>query len=197
MFCLNYALVPLVSILLSWWVARCTDERMFIWAALIVLFVDLVNFSAVSEMLIALQLACPLMIACYLQARSHTLRILAAALGVLIFGLHPLSSLVFVAIAVGCLLAGNVGDTRRLDLRVTATILLAAAALRGLVSLWQINDYGRSVMQGEGLYEYLLLTSKENIFFLACAVVIGSIACCTRTGDGVSRSIFVLQSRPV
>jgi hypothetical protein len=172
-FCLNYALVPLAVILLSWSIVRKTDERLFLWSALIVLMVNLVNFSWVSELLIAVQLGCPLTLACCLHPRRPSLRLLALVLGAFVFSLHALSFLIFLAVAIGSFAAGRGRGPERRPLFVTGCLLVAAAILRAVVSLWHLNDYERSMVQPDNMYEYLFVTPAENILFVLCAVAIG------------------------
>ena len=87
-FNLNYALTPFVSLFLSWLVVRRKREELFLWAALIILFVNLVNFSWVSELLISVQLACPLLLALLENPKSKTFWTLVVFLTPFLFFLH-------------------------------------------------------------------------------------------------------------
>src|SRR5687767_875997 len=89
-FNLNYALTPFVALALSWLVVRKKREESLIWAALIILFVNLVNFSWVSELLISVQLACPLLLALLQNPESKSFRLLFLVLTPFLFFLHPL-----------------------------------------------------------------------------------------------------------
>jgi hypothetical protein len=94
-FNLNYAITPFFSLLLSWIVVRKKEERLFIWAVLIILFVNLVNFSWVSELLISLQLSCPMLLALLQNLKSKTFWILLFLIAPFIFFYILWSSLFF------------------------------------------------------------------------------------------------------
>src|ERR1051325_2489969 len=89
-FNVNYALTPFISLLLSWIVVRKKREDLLVWAALIILFVNLVNFSWVSELLIAVQFACPLLLAILQNPGNKIFWILFVILMPFTFFLHPL-----------------------------------------------------------------------------------------------------------
>jgi hypothetical protein len=183
LFSLNYAAVPLVAILLSWLVVRGRQEGLFLWAALIILFVNLVNFSWVSELLIAMQLACPLMLGCFIHPQRAWARALAVALGALIFFLHPLSFLLLLAIGIGSFISGQGRADARRAAFIAGSLLLTAAALKALLSLWHATDYERSMTQPASMHEYLFITPIENILFLALALALGLNRLLFREGE--------------
>jgi glycosyltransferase involved in cell wall biosynthesis len=172
-FNLSYALMPLTSLGLCWLVVRNRNESQLIWAALIILFINLVNFSWVSELLIGVQLACSLLLASILRPGSKFFRIYTIILSPIIFFLHPLVSLVFVTIA---LASGYVGVKKRETRKaawLSATFFLAAAVLRGLLGLYALTPYEASFLKPEEMNSYLLMTSLENRLFLIISLVIG------------------------
>jgi hypothetical protein len=100
-FSLSYALVPFLSLLLCWLIIRKRNEGLFVWAILIILFINLVNFSGVSELLMSLQLSCPLMLASILIPRTRFFWLLTIILLPFIFFLHPLVAVLFITMAIG------------------------------------------------------------------------------------------------
>lgn len=172
-FCLNYAAVPLIALVLSWLVAGHRRRELFVWSALIILFVNLVNFSWVSELLIAMQLACPLMLACFIRPQSVWTWMLAGLLGALMFSLHPLASVMLLALAVGTIWAGWGAPARQRAALALGALASIAAGLRVAVSLKGMGDYERSMTQPANAVEYLFITPLPNMFFLVCALAIG------------------------
>jgi hypothetical protein len=181
MFSLSYSSIPLISLNLSWLVLRNRNEELFIWPALIILCINLVNFSWVSELLIALQLACPLLLASILIPGTKLSLILTIALLPVVFFLHSLVSLSFFAIAAGAAYVsykkGQIGEAARLG----ALIFVIAGVLRGIVSLYLMNPYESIFLQWETMRDYLFATSMENRFFLIASLAIGLICLLARS----------------
>ncbi len=159
---------------LSWFVVRKRKEGLFLWAAFVILFINLVNFSGVSELLIALQFSCPLILACLLIRDSRLFKFLAILLFLFIFFLHPLVAIIFITIA---LVAAYVGykkiETRKTMWRV-AVFFLVAAGLKLLLNIYLLTMYENSFLESKGMSNYVLETSPENKVFLAVAVLIGA-----------------------
>lgn len=100
-FSLNYALIPLISLGLSWFIVRRRAENLLIWATFIILFINLVNFSWLSELLIALQLSCPLLLSTIALPGTRLFLLLSILLLALILLLHPLANFIFLTLILG------------------------------------------------------------------------------------------------
>ena len=171
-FNLNYALTPFVSLLLSWLVIRNRREELLIWAALIILFVNLVNFSWVSELLISVQFACPLLLALLLNPKSKTFWALFIFLTPVLFFLHPLVITIFVILAV----ASAYIAYRRPEDRRAATwsmiLFLLGAVARGVYSFFTLSLYEVSFASSGEIDNYFVISRFENLLFLGAAVEI-------------------------
>jgi len=176
LFSLSYALIPFISLLLSWLVIRRKNEGLFIWAALIILFVNLVNFSWVSELLISLQLSLPLMLASFLMPRSKRFWALTIVLLPIIFFLHPLVVLPLVTTALGAAYVGYKKVEIRRTAWLSAIIFLTVAVLRGIFSLYIMSSYETSFLESSAMNSYLFVTSPENKLFLFISLTIGLIS---------------------
>lgn len=172
-FSLSYSLIPFISLILSWAIVQRKNENLFVWAALIILFTNLVNFSWVSELLISLQLACPLLLVAILMPGTRQFWGLAIILLPLIFFLHPLVSLILMTIAIGCGYMSFKNLNRRPAFLFAAIIFLVAATARGILSIYSLTPYEKSFLEVSGMNDYILTTSKENIFFLIISLFIG------------------------
>ena len=174
-FCAAYASVPLVALIASWLVVRKERPDLFIWPATIVLLVNLVNFSSVSELIIAMQAACPLMLAAYIDPASPRSRLLAILTVPLIFFLHALGAVLLLAIAAGlAIVARRRPDAKRPAL-IMAGVLTAAALLRVAASFWTLNPYERDLLEPAHATDYMVVTTIENVAFLIAACL-GPIA---------------------
>jgi hypothetical protein len=173
-FSLSYSMVPFLSLLLSWLVVRKRNEDLFIWAALIILFVNLVNFSGVSELLMSLQLSCPLMLASILIPRTRFFWVLMGILLPFIFFLHPLVVILFITMAVGIMYAGYKKPEKKTASRQIAIILVAVAILKLILNIYSLSTYETSFLETKGMNEYILDTSIENKIFLFVSLLIGT-----------------------
>lgn len=98
-FGLAYAMVPLLSLVLSWLIVRRTAPGLFVWAALGLGFGTLImQLFFVSEALISVQLMWPVMLAVITRPRWWT-RMVAALLSILAFISHPIALGLFAAAA--------------------------------------------------------------------------------------------------
>jgi hypothetical protein len=173
-FSLSYSMVPLLSLLLSWLVVRKRNEGLFIWATLIILFINLVNFSGVSELLISLQLSCPLMLASILIPRTRFFWVLMGTLLPFIFFLHPLVVILFITMAVGIVYVGYKKPEEKTASRQIAKILVAAAILKLVLNIYSLSNYETSFLETKGMNEYILETSIENKIFLFISLLVGT-----------------------
>jgi hypothetical protein len=171
-FNLNYALTPFVSLFLSWLVVRRKREELFLWPALIILFVNLVNFSWVSELLISVQLACPLLLALLENPKSKTFWILAVLLTPFLFFLHPLVIMIYLVLAAAAAYTGYRNSANRRAAIAGAALFLVAAAARALHSYFTLNLYEVSFATPGEISEYFVTSRLENILFLSAAVEI-------------------------
>src|SRR5688500_3794218 len=173
-FSLSYALLPFLALLLSWLVVRKRNESLFVWAALIILFINLVNFSGVSELLISIQLSCPLMLASVLIPRTSFLWVLIAILLPFIFFLHPLVAVLFITMAIGNIYVGYKKPEVRSATWRTASMLVAAGILKLMLNIYSLSNYENSFLEKKGMNEYILDTSIENKFLLVVSIIIGA-----------------------
>jgi hypothetical protein len=171
-FNLNYGFTPFVTALLSWFVIRKRREELFIWVALIILYVNLVNFSWVSELLISVQLACPLLLALLQNPKSKTFWILFVFLTPFLFFLHPLVTAIYFILATGsAYIAYRRPDYRRAAI-LGMLLFLFMAVTRGVYSFFTLSHYEISFAASGGLDEYFVTNRLENLLFLGAAIEI-------------------------
>ena len=173
-FSLSYSMVPFLSLLLSWLIVRKRNEGLFIWAALIILFINLVNFSGVSELLISLQLSCPLMLASILIPRTRFFWVMTGTLLPFIFFLHPLVVVLFITMAVGIMYVGYKEPEKKTATRQLVIILGTAAILKLMLNIYSLSTYETSFLETKGMNEYILETSLENKISLLISLLIGT-----------------------
>lgn len=169
-FNLNYALTPFIALLLSWLVVRKKRAELLIWAALIILFVNLVNFSWVSELLIAVQFACPLLLSLLQDPKSKTFWILFAVLVPFTFFLHPLVSVLYVVMATGSAYVGFRQSVHRRPTRLITTLFLLVAAFRAIYSFFTLSSYELSFATSGEATNYFVISRIENLLFIGIAV---------------------------
>lgn len=170
-FCLSYSLIPFLALILSWFVVRKRNEGLFIWAALIILFINLVNFSGVSELLISLQLSCPLMLASVLITRTSFFWALMAILLPFTFFLHPLVVVLFITMAIGIFYVGYKKPEMRKGTWQTAIILVLLATLKLIVEIYSLTTYEASFLEKKRMNEYAFETSIETKIFLGISLL--------------------------
>ena len=171
-FNLNYALTPFIALALSWLVVRKRREELLIWAALIILFVNLVNFSSVSELLISVQLACPLLLALLQDPESKRFRLLFLVLTPFIFFLHPLVITIYLVLAAVSGYVAYRQPAYRRAARLSAILFLVAAAARAIYSFFTLSLYEVSFTASGEIGDYFVISRLENILFLATSVEI-------------------------
>jgi hypothetical protein len=179
-FAASYAAVPLVALGLSWLIVRRRRPDLLVWPALVILFVNLVNFSWVSELLIGIQLSCPLLLATVLLLGTPTYWLLTALLLPIVWLLHPLLAPLFLVIAVAAAQASRHTETLpavpsrqvRSAARWTIAMYVVAALLRVVVSLLSLTKYESGFTGGDEMRTYLFATSWQNAAFLTGALAI-------------------------
>ncbi len=178
-FSLSYSLIPLISLTLSWMVVRKNKEGLLIWVVLIVLFINLINFSWVSELLIGLQLSCPLLLASIVMPEKRMFWIMNAILLPFIFMLHPLIIFLFITLAISSVYISYHNINIRLKIRhffrFNAIVFLMAGLTRGIIHIYNMTPYEKSFLVLQEGKEYLFITSLENRIFLITAIVIGLV----------------------
>ncbi len=180
-FSFTYAAIPFVVLGVSWLVVRRRREDLFIWPALVILLVNLVNFSWVSELLIAMQLCWPLLLATLLMPDTIAQRLLAAAIVPTVWLLHPFAAPLLIAMAASAALAGR--RTRR-----SVVVFLIAAISKAGVALASLTKYETEQLAPDDLRTYLFVTPWENAVVLAIALAIGVLCIVAKRGDPERRA---------
>ena len=166
-----YALAPAVAMAWSWVLVRDRDRRLMVWPALLLLL-NQVNFSSVSEILMAVQFACPLMLAaCQSRLRPRDYLTIALLLPVVVT-LHALTLLLLLGTAAGLLVRARVGaQTSRMSRRL-ALLFAAAAIVRLLIDAFTLTDYEHEMLAPPQVAAYFAF-SPEAAAFLAALVLLG------------------------
>jgi hypothetical protein len=179
-FNLNYAIMPFVALFLSWMVVRKKREELFLWAALIILFVNLVNFSWVSELLVTVQLACPLLLALLQNPRGKPFWALLIFLTPLLFFLHPLVTTIYLVLAAVAAYLAYREPAYRIAAIVSTTLFLVLAITRGIYSFFTLSLYEVSFAESGQISDYFVVSRWENMLFLGTAVEIAVLVLCSQ-----------------
>ncbi|CAG0927119.1 hypothetical protein TFLX_00364 [Thermoflexales bacterium] len=95
LFGLMYALVPLGSLLIAWWIVRRSQPALFIWAALGVGFGTLMlQLTFIAEAILVLHLFWPVLLGLLVPPRRRVYLVMALLSGVILFS-HPFAILLF------------------------------------------------------------------------------------------------------
>lgn len=195
-FNLNYALTPFIALLLSWLVVRKKRAELLIWAALIILFVNLVNFSWVSELLIAVQFACPLLLALLQDPKSKTFWILFAVLVPFTFFLHPLVIVLYLLMAVASACISFRQPAYQRIARLIMTLFLLAAVTRAIYSFFTLSSYELSFVSSGEATNYFVISRVENLLFIVAAAELGFLILLSQflinTNNWVRKTLFWL-----
>ncbi len=174
-FTLSYAMVPPFALALSWLMVRRRNPALVVWPFLIIAFVSLANFSWVSELWIAIQLSCPLLLAAVVAPGTRQYWLTTIVLLPVVFLLHPLAAPVLFSVAVGAALVGEHDIQRRGAARACAALYLVAALLRVLASIFTLTTHEASFLALDLMTEYVFAASWETVVFLMSAVAIGIV----------------------
>ena len=174
-FCAGYALVPLTALGLSWGAVRRTRPGLFIWPALGILFVNLVNFSWVSELLIAMQLAWPPLLLAILEPGAARTRIATALLLPFVWLLHPLVAVFLATGAAACAYVAWRDPGRRRAASVLAAVHAVAALARVATARTGLTSYESSFLARTELVDYLFVSHWENLVVLGAALAIAAL----------------------
>jgi hypothetical protein len=187
-FGLTYALVPLVVLLVCWWIVRESAPHLFVWAALGVgvgtLFLQL-HF--VAEAIISVQLAWPLFLAQWVPGRKR-IHLTVAILPLLLLISHPFAIGLFALIGVAAILSGwKTPDLRRekwawASIWITLTII-ALARLIFTSSAYEAERISFSVF-AEG---FNALRGLPGIALLSVFVAAASVFLSSRRVKGFQR----------
>jgi hypothetical protein len=197
-FNLNYAFAPLISLFLSWLVVRKKREELLVWAALIILFVNLVNFSWVSELLIAVQFVCPLLLALLQDPKSKAFWVLFVVFMPFTFFLHPLVISLYVVMAVASAYIGFRQPVHRRSTKFIMTLFLLAAAGRAIYSFFTLSSYELSFVAAGEATNYFVISRVENILFIGTTVELAFLILLSRfivsTNAWIVKTMFWLVS---
>ena len=210
-FCLGYGLMPLLCLLLSWRIVQPATKSLLIWPWLIIVLVNLVNFSWVSEILMALQLSCPMLLGVCCgpihQIDGHKLSrwrwFLTLGLSGVILGLHPLTVFIFGIATVGCLYlsiqynalvkgadqpnetsSNAVGFYRRM-----ALFFGGLTIAKGGWAIASMSAYEKVFLEAHQRNTYLFSSSTEDRLFLLGSLVIGGLCLLAQYVHQRSKSI--------
>lgn len=173
-FCITYALIPFLSFLMSYYVIKNTHKYLVVWPILI-LYINLVNWSWVSEILIAIQIGFPLVLSTALSSgRWPYWAVMPVGILFLLF-LHPMSSIIILFVGVLLMLMLK-GKTIR-------WIGISALALISCLAVVKFIYFSRSFTPWESRFlelnkilQYLFSTSAENILhFIISTFILYSI----------------------
>ena len=171
LFNLAYAAVPFVALTWAWMLVRGRDAALIVWAVIVILLLNIINFSWVSEILIAMQLACPLMLAACQPKTDAFDRATIALLTPVVFLLHALVSLLFAGMAAGMILRGLRDRAARRRSGLLATLFLAAATARLLADAVLLSDYERGMLAAPQMVSYFSFTLEDALFLAAVALL--------------------------
>ncbi|KAA6183498.1 hypothetical protein F2Q65_15670 [Thiohalocapsa marina] len=171
LFGLGYALVPALALLLSWLVVRRDSPELFIWPALYILFVNTVNFSWVSELLISLQLVLPLYLSVLLYPCSRKFWLAFLFTTPLLFTLHPLVAGEFFTLG---MISVGLALLRKIERKQYFQISLAFTTLFLGKLGWSLL-YTSRYETSQSVSGYFFKTSPENLFLLLASSGIGLI----------------------
>ena len=168
-FSLSYAILPLVALAWSWLLVRQRDPAMMLWPVAAILLLNVVNFSGVSEILLATQLAFPLVLAASQRHPSRFANTTILMLVPVILLLHALVAVLYVGLACGMALrARRLSERDASRARLLAALFGGAALIRLVLDAWLATDYERSMWGGSALGDYFSM-GFETACFLAVA----------------------------
>lgn len=190
-FSFSYAILPFVALAWSWLLVRRRDPAMMVWPVASILLLNVVNFSGVSEILLATQLAFPLLLAVSQRQPTRFTSTTILVLVPVILLLHALSAVLFAGLACGMLLRArrlNAGDVTRA--RILVVLFGGAALVRLGLDAWLATDYERGMWGGSALVEYFR-AQFETTFFLASATMGALWFGCRRLG--LERAVVIVS----
>jgi hypothetical protein len=190
-FSFSYAILPFVALAWSWLLVRQRDPAMMLWPVAAILLLNVVNFSGVSEILLAAQLAFPLLLAASQRQPTRFANTTILVLVPVILLLHALVAVLYAGLACGMALRA-----RRLSERDASRAWILAAVFGGAVlvrlglNAWLATDYERGMWGGSALVEYFR-AQYETTCFLAIAT--GSTLWFGLHRHGLARAVVVVS----
>jgi hypothetical protein len=156
------------------------------------LLINLVNFSWVSELLIALHFCFPLFLASIVIPGTGLYWLLTGTLLPTVFFLHPLVILPFLGIAIGSVCVGAIRTDISKGAKLTAVIYFIATITRIILSLNTFNAYETGFLEPIKMGRYLFGASIESDLFLANSVAMGLACVLAKSSLQLRRSSPVL-----
>lgn len=181
----SYAMVPVISLLSCWFLVRRKTPFLLIFPLLWIAIMQ-INYSAVSELLIAVHLTWPLVFAVVFYQNSLATLCLGYVLGVVLLAIHPLSFILGAAISI--LVLHRHRSSRNSSPLIntneskygTANHLVwlgvwffAMSLLRALITVLSLNDYERSMLRAGSVEDYLVPVTLIQSLYLACSFMLG------------------------
>lgn len=202
LFAASYGAIPLLSLLACWWLLRRRAPALLLLVLPSFLALQL-NFSGVSELLTALYLTWPLLLAMLLLPGHRRVMALAVAWGPLLLLLHPLAFVFCFGLAgVAWLIAGQGRERTDPGARIAWRRIAVWLAANGLVRLlWTalgLNDYERGRLNPSSALNYVLGETPAQHLLVALLILATLLALWTllrsraRTG-GARRLVTVLS----
>jgi hypothetical protein len=171
-FSAGYAAVPAVSLAGCWLLVRRRQPALLLFVLLSYLALQL-NFSGVSELLGALLLTWPLVLAMLVLPARRWVVAYALASGPLLLFLHPLAFLLCFGLALLAWLTGGGDDRARRIWRRVGFWLAAHGVVRLLWTAFGLNVYERGRLNAPSALNYLLAeTTAQHLLLLVVAVAI-------------------------
>jgi hypothetical protein len=170
LFSFSYAVLPFVALAWSWLLAKTRDPAMMLWPTVTILLLNVVNFSGVSEILLATQLALPLLLAASQRQPSRFSIATVLVLVPVILLLHALVAVLFAGLACGMALRARRLDGREASVAwVHAAVFSGAGFIRVLLDAGFATRYERDLWIGPALVDYF-----GTNFETSCLLVIAT-----------------------
>jgi hypothetical protein len=174
-FSLQYALIPFLSLLISWIVVRRTP-RLFIWPALGICIATIPGqFIFVSEIVIALQLAWPVLLILIVPPQGNASWIAALLLSLTIFFLHPVAVFILASLAFAGLVAGIINAENRRKSWIFASGLSILSIGKILNILLKSSSYEQNVLNFSGIIRYFGMVQPLHLFFIYLSLFLAFI----------------------
>jgi hypothetical protein len=137
-----------------------------VWPVAVILLLNLVNFSWVSEILIALHLACPLMMASCQSRRRWIDNATVFILTPVIFMLHALVPMLFLGVAAGAMRRASLSRCDRERSLRLAMLFMCAGAARLVYNVWTMTSYEQEMSGPAAIAEYFSFSTENGAFLI-------------------------------
>lgn len=170
LFCLPYALVPVISVALSWLVVRRQNPGLIIWPILGIGLVSVPGLALpTAEAVITAELAWPVLLAVAIGMPRRTWLVVLLVAPLILF-LHPISAAPLAMAAMIAVVVAIQEPARRTTLLILSGACLVAAAVRLLAPL---DSYEQSVLTSQDLLLEFGYVGRSSIFAVVVAWVLG------------------------